>query len=238
LRAKGAPVKVIGTIFQTNAYAIISLEETGIKTPQDLIGKRIAVIPGTAQTTMLDAIFSANKIDKSKVDLFNIDSSSAVGVLLEKKLDAILAGADFQSVQIRDRGFKINEILYRDVGVPSVGHSIIARDDRLKADPELYRKFVSVSLRGWDEARRNPEAAAAAMTEAFPVSNKETTQKQSMVAFKLLCAPGATRLGQVPEKNWQITFELLTAYLGLTKDRPVSDYYTDEFIPANGPACN
>ena len=44
-----------------------------------------------------------------------------VGALLEKKVDAILAGADFQSVQMRDRGFKVNDILYRDVGVPTVG---------------------------------------------------------------------------------------------------------------------
>jgi len=238
LRAKGAPLKVIGTIFQTNAYAIISLEASGIKSPKDLVGKRVGVIPGTAQTTMLDAIFSANNIDKSKVDIVNIDTSAAIGVLLEKKVDAILAGADFQSVQIRDRGFQINEILYRDVGVPSVGHSILARDDKLKADPDLYRRFMSASLKGWDEARRNPEAAAAATVEMFPTANKEATQKQSMVVFRLLCAPGATSVGRVPEKNWQITYDLLTTYLGLPKDRPVTDYYTNDFLPANAPGCS
>ena len=110
--------------------------------------------PGTAQTTLLDAILRENKIDKTKLDVVNIDPAALVGALLEKKVDAILAGADFQSVQIRDRGFKVKDILYRDVGVPTVGLSIIARDDRLKADPDLYRKFVAASLKGWDEARQ------------------------------------------------------------------------------------
>lgn len=237
LRAKGAPIKVLASVFQTNAYAIISLEATGIRSPKDLVGRRVAVIPGTAQTTLLDAIFAANGIDKKTVDLYNIDTSGAIGVLLEKKVDAILAGADFQSIQIRDRGFPINEILYRDVGVPTVGHSILARDDKLAADPDLYRKFVSASLKGWDAARNNPEAAAVAMVEAFPTANKEATQKQSMVVFKLMCAPGATQIGKVPTRNWQVTFDLLTTYLNLPKDRPISDYYTDDYIPVDAARC-
>ena len=43
-------------------------------------------------------------------------------------VDAILGGADFHSIQIRERGFKVRDMFYRDVGVPTVGLSIIARD--------------------------------------------------------------------------------------------------------------
>src|SRR5579883_1250001 len=156
IRSKGGPVKIIAPILQTNGFAIISLEEQAIKSPKDLVGKKVAVQPGTAQTTLLDAIFAANKIDKGKVDIINIDPAALVGALLEKKVDAILAGADFQSVQIRDRGFKVTDLFYRDVGGPTVGLSIIAREDKLKAAPELYRKFLDASLKGWDAARKNP----------------------------------------------------------------------------------
>ena len=64
---------------------------------------------------------------------------------------------------------RCNDIFYRDVGVPTVGLSIIARDDKLTANPDLYRKFVAASLEGWDEARKNPDAAADAVVEQFPV---------------------------------------------------------------------
>src|SRR5213593_2860146 len=136
LRAKNAPVKIIAPILQTNGFAIISLEETGIRKPADLIGKRVAVQAGTAQTTLLDAILAANNIDPKKFTTINIDPSAFVGTLIEKKVDAILGGADFQSVQIRDRGFKVHDIFYRDVGVPTVGLSVIARDEKIAADPE------------------------------------------------------------------------------------------------------
>jgi NitT/TauT family transport system substrate-binding protein len=237
IRSKGAPVRIIAPILQTNGFAIISLEASGINAPKDLLGRRLAVQPGTAQTTLLDAILLENKIDRTKLDVVNIDPAALVGALLEKKVDAILAGADFQSVQIRDRGFKVRDIFYRDVGVPTVGLSIIAREDRLKENADLYRRFVAASLRGWDEARRNPEAAAAAVVEQFPSATRDQILKQLHVDLLLLCAPGATSLGRVPDRNWQITFDLLTTYLSLPKDRPVTEYYTNDYLPAAAPKC-
>jgi NitT/TauT family transport system substrate-binding protein len=156
IRSKGAPLKIIAPILQTNGFAIISIEGSGIKSPKDLVGKKLAVQPGTAQTTLLDAILAENKLDKAKLDIVNIDPAALVGALLEKKVDAILAGADFQSVQMRDRGFKVNDIFYRDVGVPTVGLSIVARDDRLKESPDLYRNFVAASSRAGTKRERTP----------------------------------------------------------------------------------
>ncbi|MGO4406353.1 ABC transporter substrate-binding protein [Bosea sp. RAF48] len=237
LRTKGAPVKIIAPVLQTNGFAIIALEESGIASPKDLVGKKVAVQPGTAQTTLLDAILASNQIDKSKLDIINIDPGAFVGALLEKKVDAILGGADFHSVQIRERGFKVRDIFYRDVGVPTVGLSIIARDDKIKADAELYKKFVDASLQGWDAARKNPDAAADAVVAQFPSVKKAQVLAQFDVVNKLLCAPGATALGKVPDANWTKSFELLTQYLGLPKDKLITDYYTTELLPASAPSC-
>jgi NitT/TauT family transport system substrate-binding protein len=237
LRTKGAPVKIIAPVLQTNGFAIIALEDSQINSPKDLVGKKLAVQPGTAQTTLLEAILASNRIDKSKVDVIAIDPGAFVGALLEKKVDAILGGADFHSIQIRERGFKVRDIFYRDVGVPTVGLSIIARDDRIKADAELFKKFVEASLLGWDAARKNPEAAADAVVAQFPAVKKAQVLAQFDVVNKLLCAPGATALGKVPETNWTVSYDLLTQYLGLPKDKPITDYYTTDLLPASAPAC-
>ena len=237
LRAKNAPVKIVAPVLQTNGFAIISLEDANIRRPSDLAGKRLAVQPGTAQTTLLDAILSANGMDASKLNVINIDPSAFVGALMEKKVDAILGGADFQSVQIRDRGQKVRDIFYRDVGVPTVGLSIIARDDRISADPDLFKRFIAASLEGWDAARKNPSAAADAVVKMYPSATKDQIQKQLEVDLKLLCAPGAAALGRVPEQNWQTTYTLLTKYLELPTSKPVTDYYTTSLLPPNPPAC-
>jgi NitT/TauT family transport system substrate-binding protein len=82
LRSKGAPVKVVAPVLQTNGFAIISLEDANIRKPADLVGKRVAVQAGTAQTTLLNAILAANNIDPQKFNAINIDPSAFVGALI------------------------------------------------------------------------------------------------------------------------------------------------------------
>jgi NitT/TauT family transport system substrate-binding protein len=238
LRSRGAPVTIIAPILQTNAFAIISLAESNITRPQDLVGKRLAVQPGTAQTTLLNAIIAANNLNASQLQIVNIDPAALVGALLERRVDAILAGADFQSIQIRDRGIAINEVLYRDVGVPTIGLSVIARDDKLRANADLYRRFVATSLQGWAEARGNPQAAAAAVNEGFPSVSVPQVLAQLAVNVRFLCAPGAPSLGRVPDANWQRTHELLIQYLDFPRERPLTEYYSNDYLPASPPACS
>jgi NitT/TauT family transport system substrate-binding protein len=237
VRSQGGEVKIVAPILQTNGFAIISLAETGITTPEDLIGKTIAVQPGSAQTALLDAIFAANNISQDDVEIVNIDPAALVGTLLEGDVDAILGGADFQSVQIRDLGFEINEIYYRDAGVPTVGLSMVVNDQYIADNPDVVARFVEASLRGWDAARENPEAAAQSLVDTFISGDLEQILKQLQVDLLLLCAPGSERLGEPPAENWDITYELLTTYQGLSTEFPIADYYTTEFIPEDGPSC-
>lgn len=237
VRAQGGNVKIVAPILQTNGFAIISLAETGIEEPADLVGKTIAVQPGSAQTALLDAIFQINDISQDDVEVVNIDPAALVGVLLEGEVDAILGGADFQSIQIRDRDFETNEIFYRDAGVPTVGLSIIANDEFIAENPDVVARFVDASLKGWDAARQNPEAAAQSLVDTFVSGDLEQIQKQLEVDLLLLCAPGAEVLGQPPAENWDLTYELLTQFQDLPTDRPITDYFTTEFIPEDAPSC-
>jgi NitT/TauT family transport system substrate-binding protein len=237
VRSKGGAVKIVAVILQTNGFALISLKDKNITKVSDLVGKTLAVQPGTAQTALLDAVFKANNVDMSQVNIVNIDPSALVGSLLQGQVDAILAGADFQSVQIRDRGQDINELFYRDIGVPTVGLSVIVNDDMIQKNPDVVKAFVAASLKGWDAARKDPEAAAQAVVDQFVSGDKKQILEQLQVDLKLVCAPGATTMGMPPEQNWATTYDLLTKYQGLPTDKPITDYYTTEFIPADAPTC-
>lgn len=237
VRAKGGPIKIVAPILQTNAFAIVSLKRINITRVADLIGKTIAVQPGTAQAALLDAVFSANHIDRNRVKIVNVDPSALVGTLLQGKADAILAGADFQSVQLRDRGVAINELFYRDIGVPTVGLSIIVNNALVRSNPQLIARFVSASLKGWDAARVHPEAAAQAVASQFPAAGTaDQFLKQLQVDVKFLCAPGASHLGEVPPEVWTKTLQLLVTYQRLPP-LPLGDFYTPRFLPPAPPKC-
>ena len=238
VRSKGGPIKIIAPILQTNAFAIMSLKEKNITAVKDLIGKTIAVQPGTAQTSLLTPILAANNVTQSQLKIVNIDPSALVGSLLQGKVDAILAGADFQGVQITDQGKQINQIFYKNVGVPTVGLSLVASEDTIKKEPDTLKKFVAASLKGWDSARKNPTAAAQAVADQFPTGGQaDQFRKQLEVDSKVLCGPGAKSLGLVPTENWNKTYLLLTTYQHLPTTIPITDYYTNQFLPKDPPKC-
>lgn len=238
VRAKGGPIKIIAPILQTNGFAIISLKDKNITKVKDLIGKTIAVQPGTAQTSLLTPILAANGVDQSQLKVVNIDPSALVGSLLQGKVDAILAGADFQGVQITDQGKQINEIFYKDVGVPTVGLSLVVNESTIQKSPDMLGKFVAASLKGWDAARKNPAAAAQATADQFPAAGQaDQFRKQLEVDIKVLCGPGAKFLGLVPPENWAKTYDLLTKYQNLSTAKPITDYYTNQFLPKDPPKC-
>jgi NitT/TauT family transport system substrate-binding protein len=237
VRSKGGNVKIIAPVLQTNGFAVISLKEKNITKVSDLVGKTLAVQPGTAQTALLDAVFLANDVDKTKVNIVNLDPAALNSSLLQGQVDAILAGADFQGVQIQNQGKEINQIFYRDAGVPTIGLAIIARDETIQNDPDLVSRFVAASLKGWDAARKDPDAAAAAVVEQFVSGKKGEILQQLNVDLQLVCAPGAATLGAPPEKNWGLTFDLLTKYQAFPTTPPITDYYTTQFVPADAPTC-
>ncbi len=238
VRAKGGTLKIIAPILQTNGFAIMSLKEKNISKVSDLKGKTLAVQPGTAQAALLGAILATNSLTEADLKVVNVDPSALVGSLLQKKVDAIAAGADNQGIQLADQGATINSIMYKDSGVPSVGLSIIANDALLTSDPKTVKAFVDASLRGWEAARKDPEAAAKAVADQFPQAGKAPAfVKQLKVDMPLMCAASATTLGTVPASNWTTTYDLLTKYQGLPKTKPIEEYYTNDFLPKSAPAC-
>jgi len=236
--SQGGDVLIVAPVLQTNGFSIMSLKKTGITKVSDLVGKSVGVQPGTAQSNLFNAVLAANDVDPKSVNIVNIDPAALVGSLLQGKVDAITAGADSQGVQLRDQGADINEILYKDAGVPTVGLSMIVQGTWAKAHPELVKAFVKASLKGWDDARKDPDAAAAAAVKEFPAAGtKEAFIKQLNVDLPLLCSPGAESMGKFPQKNWDATYDLLTQYLDLPTSKPITDYYTEDYLPEDLPSC-
>jgi len=91
LIAKGAPMKVVSTIYQSNPNAVTMLTASGIKSIAELKGKSVAVPTGQSQTAMVPILFKANGLSESDVNLVNMPGNAMIASLLQKQVDAMLA---------------------------------------------------------------------------------------------------------------------------------------------------
>ncbi|MER8950128.1 ABC transporter substrate-binding protein [Mesorhizobium sp. M0809] len=237
--AKGAPIKIIAPIYQTSELGIISLEDTPISGPKDLEGKTIFMAPGASVIPLFDAVVKVNGLDKSKINIFSGSGSAVLGLLAEKKVDAALEAPSALMMPLEKQGIKTKIMFFRDVGVNVVGMSLIAQDQKIQKNPDLYKRFVDATLRGLAATVKNPEAAVDALRSRYPDAQEKSELMEELTKYIIptICAKGATGLGKAPADLWASTGEVLTQSLGSLGDGGIESKYTDAVLPAQLPPC-
>jgi NitT/TauT family transport system substrate-binding protein len=229
--SKGADVKSVMSLLNSTGFAVISMASTGIRTPKDLEGKRLAVSPGDPLGQLFQAVAAVNKLDMSKITLVQVDPAAKVVSVLERKADALLGGADDQYFLIKQRGIEPAALRFADVGANIVGMTVLTKGELIKTKPDLVRRFVRASARSWEEAKKNPGAAVDAALKVKPDLNRQSTLDQLMVDIELLDSPNSKgRIGWGAQADWDQTLTLLKKYRGLETGQPWTAFHTNEFV--------
>ena len=230
--AKGADIRSVMSFLNSTGFAVISLAETGIRTPKDLEGKRLAVSPGDPLGQLFQALAAVNKLDTSRISLVQVDPAAKVVAVLEKKADALLGGADDQYFLIRQKGAEPAALRFADWGANIVGMTIVAKTETIRNNPDLVRRFVRASVKSWEESKKNPGAAVDAALKAKPDLNRQSTIDQLMVDIELLDSKNSKgRIGWGSQADWDQTLALLKQYRELKTDAPWTTFHTNEFVP-------
>ena len=231
LIAKGAPMKVLATVYQSNPNAVLSLKKTNIKSPKDLAGKKVGVPSGSSQTTMLPLFFAANGLKETDLTQINMPPTSMVPSLLQGQVDAILGSIDAYQIQLEAQGAQLDIYKFSDHGVPTVSTSIFANNDYIKNNADVVKKFVAASLKGWSFAIDNPDKAVKDLKTTFPNMNEKLATAELAAITPLFCSGGAKYIGKAEDAQWTRTQELLAEVKLLPAGQDPKSYYTNEFLP-------
>lgn len=231
LIAKGAPMKVLSTVYQSNPNEVSALKKTGIKSVKDLAGKKVGVPSGSSQTTMLPLLLKANNLKESDVNLINMPATAMVPSLLQGQVDAILGSIDSYQIQLEAQGAQTDNFMFADHGVPTVSTSIFANDSYIKDNPEVVKKFIAASLKGWYFALDNPEKAVKDLKSVFPEMNEKLAAAELASIKPLLCSGGAKYIGKAEDALWVKTQDLLSEVKLLPAGQDPKSYYTNAYLP-------
>ena len=229
--AKGADVKSVMSLLNSTGFAVVSLAETGIRTPKDLEGKKLAVSAGDPLGQLFQALAAHNKLDVSKITMVQVDPAAKVVTVLEKRADGLLGGADDQFFLIKQRGLQPAALRFSENGANIVGMTIVAKNELIKTNPDLVRRFVRATIKSWEEAKKNPGAAVDAALKVKSDLNRQSTLEQLQVDIELLDSVNSKgRIGWGAQADWDQTLTLLKKYRGLETNQPWTAFHTNEFI--------
>jgi NitT/TauT family transport system substrate-binding protein len=233
LVSKDAPIRTVMSLLNTSSFGVISLEETGIRVPKDLEGKKLAITAGDALTQLFPAFAGFNKLDTGKITLVQIDPAGKVVALLEKRVDAILGGLDDQYFLVKQKGFSPAGLSFAKNGANTVGLTILSQDATIASKPDLVRRFIAATQKSWAAAQKDPDAAINALLKAKPGLDFESQKNQLVADLPNLYSPATEGkpIGWGALSDWESTERLLKQYGNLETDKPASAFFTNDYLP-------
>jgi NitT/TauT family transport system substrate-binding protein len=159
----GIPVVCFAVGAQEHPYAYFSLPRAPIRTPQDMIGRKIGV-QATGQI-LLAALLRKNGIPEDKVEKVIIGSDMTP--LLTGQVDAI-TGWRTNTTALKVLGPDVITMRMWDHGVRLYALPYYTTMDFLKAQPETLAGFLRAAGRGWAYAKANPEKAVDLLVQEYP----------------------------------------------------------------------
>src|ERR1700732_5063701 len=205
-RSKGVPVVALAVIYRRNPFVLFSLAKSGIKTPADYIGKKVGVKIGGNEELIYRAVLAKAGIDKAKLN--EIPVKFDISPLLAGAVDVWPGYLINEVLAAKEKGFEVNVVSPPDYGIDLYADTLFTTEKMLKDKPDVARKLVIATLKGWTSAIAAPEEAAQT-TVKYGTKLIYDHELAMMKASLPLLQPDAQPVGSMEAANWSATQKLL-----------------------------
>ncbi|HCO58126.1 MAG TPA: ABC transporter substrate-binding protein [Burkholderiales bacterium] len=232
-----APLQAVQMVYDTPAFAIITMKRTGISGPKDLEGKILGAPAPDGAYAQWPIFVAANGIEASKVKIENVGFPVREPMLVKGDVDAI-TGFWFSSyMNLKANGAKDDDIvvmLMKDYGVDLYGNVIIVNPEFAKSNPDAVKGFVKATIRGIQETIRNPEAAIDALLKRNQIANKAVELERLKLALDRNFVTDATRqngFGDVDMSRLARSIDQIGLTFKYTNKPSADAIFTSAFLP-------
>ncbi len=232
----GMPIKAIAAVVRKGDVGLVVDENSKINSPKDLEGKTIIYSTNSVETPFIDIYLKRAGVDRSKVNMMNVDLSAKISTYMAGKGDGMLSPVPLYTLKgITPRASK--GILFSESGIQVPSFGLVASEDAIAKRPKEIAAFVSAFQRAWiaiytggmiDEgvaaliknrpnAKLDPKVMKAQIEAVYPFLNTEASKGQPLL--------------WMPPSDWKAAVAVMEE-LKLIKDGTVPEsIYTNQFVP-------
>jgi NitT/TauT family transport system substrate-binding protein len=226
------PVKAITLVGRNTGIAFMSLKETNITKPQDLVGKKVGVQRASATWVGFQALMGKYGVDVDKLD--KTETAFGLEVLLLKKVDIRPVMIFNEYVLAQHKGIPVNVMWLPDFGLNLPGLTISTNEKTLKERPQVVQAFVNATMRAREEAIKDKKAAMDALIKNVPDLERVYQEKVwDMLVDRIWGVNEVSKdkpLGWNDPALYRVAIDTLTQYGGLKKAPPLEEVFDNRFI--------
>lgn len=233
-QSAGQNLVAVSSIFRQNPLAVMTLSDSGISQPQDLVGKNVGVITADFSTTwdiQFLAMLKKMGVDQGSMNFSAVEDYHGANELTSGKTDAQSGVFSTNEPVVANLdGNNVHMIFYKDFGIEMYANNIFTTGSLISENPDLVARFVRATLRGYQYALENTDEVAA-MALKYDETLDLEVQKATMRAQIPLLDTGDAPIGWMDEDTWQVTQEILLDFAVIPNSVDLTSVYTNEFIP-------
>ena len=171
--ARGLEITAFGRLIEHPLTTLLFLKDSGIKTPEDLEGKKIGyTVPGLMDF-LLAAFARVNQIEKYTA--VNV-GFSIVQSLTAHKVDAVMGPfKTYETVTMAHKGYAVGYFELEKWGIPDYDELIfVTSNKKMKKNQAALVAFRNSIDRAIDFVRKNPELALQHYFKEVPEADRKT----------------------------------------------------------------
>ena len=228
-RAQGLPVVFVMAWYQDYPVGVAAKSSQGLRTPQDLAGKRIG-IPGLfgASYIGLRALLSQAGLQESDVTLDSIGFNQVEALAADQE-QAVVIYITNEPVQLRAQGYEVDVIAVRDY-VQLASNGLISNETTIQENPDLVRRMVQATLQGIVYASQNSAEAYEICKKYIENLDQADSAVQKEVLATSISLWNTDQPGYSDPTAWKNMHSVLLDMGLLSDSLDVSQAYSNEFI--------
>lgn len=218
-KTQDIPVKVVHTTYQNGLGAAIFKKDSGIASPADFKGKKVAVTSlGSPNYIQLQIMLEDEGLTLDDIELEIIGTGAIVNALVTDQVDVIVFSM-LRTIEMQNQGVEVEDILSDDY-LPSHGNVLIASDKLIEEDPELIESFKNGLDKGLQyvidgNAREAVDLSVEKYADSFEGREEIVTEILEKVFIPYLWQSENTDengLGAPDLDKWNKSIEILNEY--------------------------
>jgi len=224
------PIQAIAAIIQHNTSGFASYEGKNIASVADFEGKVYAGWGSPAEEAVIQACMERVGADFDKLRM--VSTGDASFPALQSVVDIIWIYYAWTGVQAQYEDFPLNYLPLTDLH-PALDYYtpvLIAADDLIATNPDLVRRFLAATSKGYQDCIDDPEGAAAILATHIPEYDPvflELSQKWLAPRY----TDDAPRWGEMKKEVWD-NYTAFMVEAGLIEAAVDSNRaFTNDYLP-------
>lgn len=171
---RGAPIVLMANLFKHSPLVVLARQDSGIRQPRDLIGKRLMTQPMDLNSAEISYMLHQAQVRPDQMQ--QVAHSYRIKELVEGEVDAMTAYITNQTYELQAAGVDTVIIDPANYGADFYSNNLFTSQKEVQLHPERVAAFRRASLKGWRYALEHP-------SEIVDLIYRDYSQRKSMAAL-------------------------------------------------------